>query len=191
MTDRGLRLPFVPDLPLATQRLVLRAFVRDDLPALHPMHRSPEGVRYVPFGPRDLASMTTALERKMRGTALREQDDHLDLAVCLADGTLVGDVMLALQSVEHATVEIGYLFDLRHGGRGYATEAVRALVDLAFTGAGAHRVVARIDARNSASRALCERLGLRCESHLVDNEWCKGEWTSETGYAVLDREWPT
>ena len=54
---------------------------------------------------------------------------------------------------------------------------------------GAHRVVARLDARNDASRHLLERLGMRQEAHLVKNEFVKGEWTDELVFAVLDDEW--
>lgn len=95
-----------------------------------------------------------------------------------------------LRSVEHQTLEVGYLFSPAHTGRGYATEAVRALLDVAFRHVGARRVVARVDARNGRSCALLERLGLRREAHLVENEWVKGELTSEVDYAVLGREWP-
>jgi RimJ/RimL family protein N-acetyltransferase len=34
-----------------------------------------------------------------------------------------------------------------------------------------------------------ERLGMRREAHLVENEWVKGEWTDELVFAMLDREW--
>jgi RimJ/RimL family protein N-acetyltransferase len=97
-------------------------------------------------------------------------------------------VLLALRSAEHGTLEVGYLFSPRHGGRGYVTETVRALLDLAFGPLGARRVVARVDDRNVRSCALLERLGLRREAHLMENEWVKGELTSEVDYAVLARE---
>ena len=46
-----------------------------------------------------------------------------------------------------------------------------------------------IDARNTASAAVLERLGMRREAHFVQNEWVKGEWTDEAVYAVLVHEW--
>jgi RimJ/RimL family protein N-acetyltransferase len=52
-----------------------------------------------------------------------------------------------------------------------------------------HRVIGRIDARHDASGSVLERLGMRREAHLVDNEWIKGEWTSEIAYGILAREW--
>lgn len=188
----ALRLPFEPVLPLRTERLELRAFRKTDFDALFAFHSRPDVVRYVPFDPRSREEMAVALDRKLAGTALREDGDHLDCAVTLAgDGLLLGDVLLFLRAAEHATLEVGYIFHPAYAGRGYATEAVRALLDLAFADAGAHRVIARVDARNAASRALCGRLGMRPETYLVENEWFKGEWSDEIDYALLDREWPS
>jgi RimJ/RimL family protein N-acetyltransferase len=178
-------------LPLRTERLVLRQFRSDDLDPLLAFHADPEAVRYVPFPPRDRAAVATVLERKTTSTAFAAEGDLVELAVTLAGaGTLVGDVLLALRSVEHQTVEVGYIFAPAYGGHGYATEAVRALLDLAFGPLGARRVTARVDARNARSRALLERLGVRQEAHLVENEWFKGELTSEVDYGLLAREWP-
>ena len=187
-----MKLPVVPVLPVRTARLVLRQFDADDLEPLLALHSDPEAVRYVPYPPRDRAAVTSVLERKTTSTAFRQEGDLIELAVTLAENaTLVGDVLLVLRSVEHETLEVGYIFSPAHGGQGYATEAVRALLDLAFSELGARRVVARVDVRNTPSRALLAGLGVRLEAHLVENEWCKGELTSEAGYAVLSREWGT
>ena len=98
--------------------------------------------------------------------------------------------MLALRSAEHQTLEIGYIFHPGYGGQGFATETVRALVDLAFHVIGARRIIARVDTRNRPSCTLLERVGFRLEAHLVENEWLKGELTSEYDYGLLAREWP-
>ena len=74
-------------------------------------------------------------------------------------------------------------------GQGYATEAARALLALAFESYGLHRVFGRLEARNVASARVLERIGMRREAHLVENEWIKGEWQSELVYALLAREW--
>jgi RimJ/RimL family protein N-acetyltransferase len=173
-----------------TARLVLRRFRAEDLEPLLRFHSDPDVVRYVPYPPRDRQTMRTVLERKIASTQLAEDGDLLELAVVRTeDQVLIGDVLLVLQSVEHQTVEIGYVFSPAYSKRGYATEAVRALLEVAFFKLDARRVVARVDARNTASRALLERLGMRQEANLLENEWIKGELTSEVDYAVLSREW--
>ena len=87
------------------------------------------------------------------------------------------------------TAEVGFVFDPRHQGKGFATEAARALVEWAFGFGGFHRVIGRTEARNVASARVLEKLGMRLEAHFVENEWVKGEWQSELVYAILDREW--
>ena len=97
--------------------------------------------------------------------------------------------MLTYTSAVHNQAELGYLFHPDWQGQGLATEAARALVDLAFASLGVHRVFAHLDARNTRSARLLERLGMRREAHLVQNEWVKGEWTDDVVYAVLTDEW--
>ena len=175
---------------MRTARLVLRRFGAEDLEPMLGFQSDPDVVRYVPYPPRDRQTMRTVLERKIANTRLAEDGDLLELAVVRTeDQVLIGDVLLVLRSVDHQTVEVGYVFSPAYSKRGYATEAVRALLEVAFFGLDARRVVARVDARNAASRALLERLGMRQEANLIENEWIKGELTSEVDYAVLAREW--
>jgi RimJ/RimL family protein N-acetyltransferase len=124
----------------------------------------------------------------MAGRELTEEQG-LAAAVELKDGTYVGDaVLFYMAPAEHRSIELGFSFDPRHQGNGYATEAARALVDWAFAN-GFHRVYGRLEPRNTASARVLEKLGMRKEGVLVENEWIKGEWQSEAVYAILDREW--
>ncbi len=63
------------------------------------------------------------------------------------------------------------------------------MLRLGFEELGLRRIVGRCDARNDSSWRLMERLGIRREAHLIENEFVKGEWTDEFDYAMLDREW--
>jgi RimJ/RimL family protein N-acetyltransferase len=105
------------------------------------------------------------------------------------DDVLVGDAILFWHSSEHGAGEIGYVFNPKYQGNGYATESAGALLWLGFEGLGLHRIVARLDARNTASAAVAKRLGMRQEAHLVQNEWFKDEWTDELVFAILADEW--
>jgi RimJ/RimL family protein N-acetyltransferase len=76
-----------------------------------------------------------------------------------------------------------------HQGHGYATEATGLVLRLGFEELGLHRIVGRLDARNVASAGVLERLGMRREAHLRENEFVKGEWVDELVYAMLASEW--
>ncbi len=123
-------------------------------------------------------------------TSIREEGDSLAFAIEPKDaGVVVGEVTLEWVSREHRQGEIGYIVDPDHQGGGYATEACRPLLRIAFEDLGLHRVFGCVEARNDASARVLEKLGMRREARLVENEWAKDEWHSEVVYAILDREW--
>lgn len=60
--------------------------------------------------------------------------------------------------------ELAYhLYDDRHAGRGYVTEAVQLLVDYLFSTRKEHRIQLVIEPGNGASRRIAEKCGFTCE----------------------------
>lgn len=177
--------------PIATERLTLRAWEPGDLEALLAIHGDPERVRWVPFEPRSREQAEEALARKITQTTLREPGlGGIALAILEEPGAApIGELTFSYESREHSTAELGFMLVREAEGRGYATEAAREMLRVGFKELDFHRVIGRIDARNTASAAVLERLGMRREARHVDNEWIKGEWTSEDVYAILASEW--
>lgn len=179
-----------PSYPIHTDRLLLRPFTPEDLDALHAIQSLPEVARYLYWGPRDTEQVREALNVKIGQSALLEEGQALTLAVELVStGELIGEGLLFWNSSLHRSGEIGYVFHPAHHGRGYATEVGRALLELGFDGLDLHRITGRLDGRNEASARVLERLGMRREARLVENEKVKDEWTDELIYATLQREW--
>lgn len=175
---------------LESERLLLRRYVEGDFEALLAIQSRPEVARFLYWEPRGEDEVRGALAAKLAQSRFEADRDALSFAVVLkSSGELVGDVTLFLLSAEHRTGELGFLVHPEHQGHGYATEAARLVVDLAFAELGLHRVIGRLEARNAASARVLERLGMRREAHFVENEFVKGEWQSELAYAILEREW--
>jgi RimJ/RimL family protein N-acetyltransferase len=177
--------------PIETERLLLRPFREADLDALHAMFSRDDVVRYLYEAPRSRDETRALLERRMQSVAIGGDGDTASFAIELTGRapTVVGDCMLHLISESHGQGEIGFVVHPDHHGRGYATEAGRAMLRVAFERLRLHRVVGRLEARNAASARVLDKLGMRREAHFVENEWVKDEWQSEFVYAVLDREW--
>ena len=97
--------------------------------------------------------------------------------------------VLRIVAPAHRGGELGFIFHPDHSGRGYAIEAARVVLDVAFGEFGLHRVTGSCDARNLASARLMERLGMRREAHFRSNEYVKDEWCDELVYAILREEW--
>jgi RimJ/RimL family protein N-acetyltransferase len=176
-------------LPIETERLRLRLLVPEDLAAVHAFESRADVCRWLYWGPRSDEECRAVLERKI-ARARDAPETGVALAVELkAGGELAGHTDLTLGAPEHRQGELGFVFHPDHQGRGYATEAARAMLALAFATYRLHRVEARAEPRNSASVRVLERLGMRLEGRLRENEWVKGEWQSEVVYGLLAREW--
>lgn len=175
------------ELPLRTERLLIRLLTPQDIDEHHRMFSMPEVIRYLYDEQMDRAAAVEHLGRRLVHTQPTE-GAWFNLAV-EADGRYLGEVGLHWTSAIHRQVEVGYVFLPEGGGQGLATEAVRALVDVAFRELNAHRICGCLDARNLRSAALLRRLGMRQEAHLRENEWVKGEWTDESVFAITRPEW--
>ena len=187
-TDGFLASPISPRWPLRTERLILRPWEDGDFEAFFEM-QSDEGVaRWLYNEPRDEAESRRLFDYKKISYEMGGNFAWISSAAVARD-EVVADVSLNVRSVEHRCGELGFIVHPRHQGKGYATEAARALLDWAFEEVGFHRVYGRHEPRNAASGRVLEKLGMRKEAHFVDNEWVKGEWQSDVVYAILDREW--
>ena len=176
--------------PIETERLLLRPFQPGDFYAVFDMQSRAEVVRYLYWEARSEAEVREALEKKIAATAIRSEGDALFFAVVLKQtNQVVGDVVLQWVSQEHGHGEVGFIVHPDNQGHGYATEATRELLRIAFEDLKLHRVTGHLEARNAVSARVLEKLGMRREAHLVENEFVKGEWQSELVYAILDREW--
>ena len=173
---------FVAMLPIETARLRLRRFVPGDVAALHAIHSRADVTRWLFWDPRSEDEVRASIE----GHIARPLEQGAVLAIDL-DGTLIGRANLAIG--EHRQGELGFIVHPDHQGQRYATEAAEAMLELAFETYDLHRVAGSVEPRNMASVRVLERLGMRKEAHLIENEWVKGEWSSEAIYAILAREW--
>jgi RimJ/RimL family protein N-acetyltransferase len=102
-----------------SDRLVLRRFTADDWPDLYEYLSDEEVVRYEPY--------KVFSEDESRREAVRRSSDEAFWAVCLKDdGKLIGNVYFQKQMPEELmTWEIGFVFNSKYHGRGYALEACR------------------------------------------------------------------
>jgi RimJ/RimL family protein N-acetyltransferase len=189
--------------PLRTERLVLRPLEASDAADVFEYQRLPEVIRFLPWPERDREQAYEHTSKRAAGRVLAADEDFVVLALVLpgepavghgsedhsAEGRVIGDMMVRVANTQHAQLEVGWVLHPDFQGRGYAREAARALVDFTFSTLNPHRVTAFLDARNGASAALCERLGMRRDATMLEEEYHDGEWTDTAIYGILRREW--
>jgi len=104
---------------------------------------------------------------------------------------MIGDIGIHFlaSNNESKQVEIGYTLSKEYRGKGYATEALSAIIDYLFNTLNKHRITASIDPTNQSSIKLVERLGFRKEAHFKESLFFHGEWVDDVIYALLEKEW--
>ena len=180
--------PFdAPQPTLQTERLLLRQFTVEDAPAVHDI-----------VSERDIASTTLSIphpypeglaEEWCAGHAGRwTRGDHAAFACTLkGDGTIVAAVGLALDP-PHRRGELGYWVARPFWGKGYATEASRAVMAFGFRELGLHRVLGRHFTRNPASGQVMRKLGMRYEGCMRHHIYKWGEFEDLDLYGILADE---
>ena len=160
--------------------------MKEDGQDLYEYLSDPEVVKYEPYEP----FTKEAAEEE----AVRRAEMPCFYAVVLKENNkLIGNIYL--EKGEFDTWEIGYVFNRRFQGKGYATEAASALVNKAFKEWGARRLVAMCTPLNERSWKLMERLGMRREGTLLQNIYFKTDemnrpiWLDTYEYGLLKEEW--
>lgn len=175
--------------PVITERLYLRRFTQQDLIAYREYHCQPEVYRYLYAHPPEPEHVASQLSNAI-SSSLNNDGDTLYYAVVLKDSpTLIGEVLLKLANQSALQAEIGYIFNPAYAGKGYATEAVAAVLAQGFTEGGFQRIFARLDAENQGSIGIVERLGMRKEAHFRQNDRFNDRWGDELVYALLRSEY--
>lgn len=177
------------EFPVPTERLILRGFVPEDFEAYSAYRSLPAIYRFLYSDPPSSQEMRERFDASLN-SRFSEDGDMLRCAVVRReDNVLLGQISLKLANKAALQAEVGYIFNPAHAGKGYATEAVRTVITLGFERFGFHRIFARLDAKNAGSVGVVERLGLRREAHLIENDRFNGVWGDEYVYATLRDEW--
>jgi RimJ/RimL family protein N-acetyltransferase len=173
---------------IATPRLVLRRFRGSDAETLAAYRSEPAVARYQSWtapvtieAARAIVASLAAGEPGRPGWfqyALERTEDKAH----------IGDVGVDLHN-SRMRAEIGFTLAGAYQGRGYAGEAVRAVLDHLFRVQGLHKVTAECDARNTASARLLQRVGFTREGLLRSHTWIKNEWTDDLIFGLLAAEW--
>lgn len=173
-----------------TERLILRPMTLDDAAALLSYRSIPEVNTYTYTPVWTSIDDAKAHVEKLVPVINDPDSGSAKWMIVRRDTTeIIGEMMLRANGEPHVSFEIGYMIHPGHVGQGFATEAARATLRIGFEEWGVHRIYARIDADNIGSIRVCQRLGMRQEARLVENDRRGDVLSTELIYAMLNREW--
>lgn len=185
--------------PLRTERLTIRRATADDVEATWVWRRLPEVGEWITRAPEDIETYAAQFTEEARLAMM--------LVVALDDpadsdhrGRLIGDVMVRIgdgwaqaevaDAARGTEAELGWTLDPAFQGRGYATEAIRAVIGACFGPLGLRRIHAGCFAANEPSWRVMERLGMRREEFSRGTGLHRsGVWMDGMNYGLLAEEW--
>ena len=164
-------------MKLETERLILRRRIEDDIPYMVKMFNTDEVRQHLGgYPPRDEHSMLKIIRHRR----------ETEWAVTLRDtGEYIGECLIP-KIVDNYLGEIGYLFLKEHWGKGYAKEAVSAIIDYGFNTLKLQRFFATIDNKNDRSKKLIKKLRFKYIALLPESDF--GGRVADVAYYSLKKE---
>lgn len=152
---------------LTTDRLIIRSTEDRDAGGLHRIYSDPEAMRYIPGGAFD------DMERVRRSIARsRERETTSGMTLWAVDDKATGEFMGQCGVVpvdgKGPEIELAYHFARPFWGRGYATEAARAVADYAFRELELERLIGLTFPANVPSQRVLEKTGF---AYVRDADW--------------------
>ena len=171
-------------LPIESERLILRSLQECDLPSFTRYRQEAHVAKYQGWDSYDLEKAKALLAKQQATPFGSESSWHQIAMIDKGSDQLLGDCAIHFCCVNEVDyqVEIGFTLATAYQGNGYATEALRQLLNFLFM---------TTDVLNNKSIALLERLKFRREAHYIENSWFKGRWSSEYLFALLKSEYST
>lgn len=160
---------------IRTQRLLLRRARPEDVEAFNAIMRDPRAMRYW-----STPAHATLEETRDWVTSMIEAPAESDDYVVELDGQVIGKAGC------WRVPEIGYILHPDHWGKGYAREAMAAVIAHLFATRGLEKIIADVDPRNKASIGLLLRLGFT-ETHRAKGTWQVGDELCDSVYFALER----
>ena len=173
---------------IETDRLILRHMKPSDYRDMYDYARRPEVTRYLLWSPHENEEYTRLYLKQVQ-KCYRQGTFHDLGVVCKEDGRFIGTCGFARIDDANATAEAGYVFNPDYWGKGYATEALGAVIALGFERMGFNRIEARYMVDNSASRRVMEKSGMSYEGVLRQSIFVKDGYEDIGFCSILKEEY--
>ena len=181
-------------IPIETERLTLRKFSDRDADDILAFSSDPSLAQHLHLAqhlrafPGPTFDSVKEYLRVQEQLALGSPEQCVDLAVELkSERRVIGLMTMVCHADQQG--EVGFAIHGAYQRKGYATEALRALLEHGFTEMGFHRIFSSTGRMNISSWMLLERVGMRKEAVFLQDHLENGQWHDSFVYAMLKSDW--
>ena len=175
---------------IAAGRVFLRPFEASDAETYRRWRADDEPMALAGWHERAPLSLTQ-VEHRIAGLAEEQGKDAYSFVICLAeDERPIGEVMLADLDRVNGSAQVGiFIGEPSEWGKGYGTDAVRALVDFGFAELRLERIWLEVAAENPRAQRSYEKAGFTQEATYRHDRWERGRFTDGHIMSILHDEW--
>lgn len=174
---------------LETNRLWLRECREDDYPFYCELETNPHTIRYEADNPPSQEELNDRFNQMLASGELEQRIRYIFLVKGSQDGDPLGKVVIWKVDEPTDEWEIGWAIHPNYIGRGYASEAARALIEFGFCKLGANRIMANCNDANLASERVMQKVGMIKEGVFRETRKLRGRYYGSCVYSILRREY--
>ena len=173
---------------LESERLKFRAIKRSDIDDIYEYSKNPKTSEYLLWSPHSSVYATQEFIDII--LSKYKSGEYNDWAIVLKNSNkMIGTCGFTRIDEENKVVEIGYVLNPDFWGKGYATEAVKTILDFAFNELNVNRIEARFIFGNDASLSVMKKVGMTFEGYQRDAIVSKGKFKTIGVSSILKREY--
>ncbi|UPT70532.1 MAG: GNAT family N-acetyltransferase [Flavobacterium sp. JAD_PAG50586_2] len=183
-----LTINFHPFQNIETERLLLRRINESDVEEVFALRGNQETMKYIP------RPLTKSKEDALQHIAMIEEkivnNTGINWGITIkGNPKIIGIIGHYRISPENHRAEVGYMSFPETNGKGYMSEALKAVLAYGFEQMNLHSIEAVIDPANIASEKLLQKNGFVKEAHILENELWEGKFWDTVIYSLLKKNW--
>jgi RimJ/RimL family protein N-acetyltransferase len=175
-------------MQLETERLLIRDITIYDKHAIFNYRSDTEANKFQSWIPESLEDVENFIQRNNKEFNQPESWYQV-LITDMETKAVIGDIGIHFFGSENLQVELGITLNKFFQGKGYASEALKGVIDFLFNDLKKHRIMTSVDPDNVDSIKLMERIGFRKEGHFVKSLFWKNNWVDDVIFAILREDW--
>ena len=176
-------------MELNTKRILFREITVDDIPQIHQLNLIPEVDKYNTLGIPENLDVTQNIINPLIAAQEQIPREKYIWKMENEEGDFIGLFGLNKGKLKYFDAEIWYKFLPIYWNKGYATEAVKGVLNFCFTELKLHRIIAGCATENIGSFKVLEKAGFIKEAHHRKILPIRGEWADNYEFAILEEDY--
>ena len=176
-------------LKIKSERLILRSISEMDIENIHILHSLKEVDKFNTLGiPKNIEETKLLVENWIAENS-KDNIQRFTFAIELkTDDSFIGTIGINVGKAKYKNAEVWFKFDPKFWNKGYATEALREILNYGFNDLMLHRIEAGCAVENIGSIKVLEKVGMLREAHTRKLLPLKTGWSDNYGFAKLSTD---